>query len=191
MSAQEDTLAEFAASLTELRIPYMVIGGLANAVWGVPRATLDINVTIWVAEPAIADTIRRLSELATCLVDEPLAFVQRTRVLPLESRHGIRIDVIFGSLPFEEHAIRRARVISVAGTEVLFCTPDDLILQKIISTREQDLADARGVTLRRWTELELAYLEPRIDELATLLERPEIARAWRDWKREASQQDAT
>ena len=29
--------------LSGIGIPYMVIGGMANAVWGEPRATLDID----------------------------------------------------------------------------------------------------------------------------------------------------
>ena len=53
MTAQEDALAQLAALLEDTRVPYMVIGGLANIVWGEPRATLDIDVTVWLADTEI------------------------------------------------------------------------------------------------------------------------------------------
>jgi len=52
---------------------------------------------------------------------------------------------------------------------------------KIVSERARDLQDARGVALRRMAELDLGYLEPRIEELARLLERPRILRLWESW----------
>ena len=48
MSRLEAALLEVSAILDELRIPYMLIGGLAVAQWEEPRATLDIDITIWV-----------------------------------------------------------------------------------------------------------------------------------------------
>ena len=42
----------------------------------------------------------------------------------METKQGFRVDVIFGALPFEQAAIRRARVMSVAGQEVRICTPE-------------------------------------------------------------------
>src|SRR6186713_2483544 len=82
MTAQEQSLGELAALLDELRVPYMVIGGMANAVWGEPRATLDIDVTVWVPEPQIGEVIDALAARLEVLVDEPRRFVADTRVLP-------------------------------------------------------------------------------------------------------------
>lgn len=45
MTSQEKLVA-LDRSLEKNQIPYMIIGGLANAVCGEPRATLDIDVTI-------------------------------------------------------------------------------------------------------------------------------------------------
>lgn len=57
---------------------------------------------------------------------------------------------------------------------------------KIISDRQRDLDDARAIVRRRLSELDLDYLEPRIAEMATLLERDEIHSLWDQWKAEAS-----
>ena len=50
MTPIEHALVSFARILSENEIPYMIIGGMANAVWGEPRATIDIDVTIWFDE---------------------------------------------------------------------------------------------------------------------------------------------
>jgi hypothetical protein len=186
MSDQEGVLLRVAAALERQGIPYMVIGGLANVVWGEPRATLDVDVTVWVDEANLAGAVTDLTAAFRPLVEDPLEFLRETRVLPLESEEGVRIDVVFGLLPFEREAIARAVPIVVAGTPVRFCTAEDLILMKIISTREQDLADAEEVTVRRINLLDLGYLEPRIRELEDLLGRGEIARRWEAWKTRAA-----
>jgi hypothetical protein len=46
MSALEQTLVSAARLLKANGVPYMVIGGVANLFWGVPRATLDVDITI-------------------------------------------------------------------------------------------------------------------------------------------------
>jgi hypothetical protein len=186
MSAQERALSDLSRALDEAQLPYMLIGGQANAIWGEPRATLDIDVTVW-AEGR-SDAVSQLVSRFRVLVADPEAFVRDTRVLPLESEGGVRIDVIFGMLPFEEEAVRRAHTIRIADRDMRVCTAEDLILMKIMSERERDIADARGVALRRMNDLDLGYLEPRIKELATLLERPEIQTRWEHWKRGGEQE---
>lgn len=186
MSDQERTLVAVASVLDEHGVPYVVIGGLANAVWGEPRATLDIDVTVWVDEPEIAAVAEVLTSEFDVLVSHPVEFVKENRVLPLSSVSGVRIDVIFGLLPFERDAIRRGVVREVGDGPVRFCTAEDLILMKIVSDRERDRADAEGVALRRMAELDLAYLEPRVRELADLLGKPEIWGRWSAWKERAA-----
>jgi hypothetical protein len=92
--------------------PYRAIGGLADAVWGVPRATRDVDVTVWVCDALIDMVVKRLAEVFRSRVDGLAEFVRRHRVLPLAHPNGVRLDVIFGLLPFAEAA--RGRRASVA-----------------------------------------------------------------------------
>ena len=182
MTSQEESLLRIAEVLATAEVPYMVIGGLANAVWGEPRATLDIDVTVLVPDQRIPEVAQTLGRSFDLLVQHPIEFVRQTRVLPLRSREGVRLDVIFGLLPFEEEAVRRAVEVEVAGSSVRFCTAEDLILMKVISDRERDLEDARGVLKRRAAQLDFAYLDPRVIELSQVTERPDIQARWRRWK---------
>jgi predicted nucleotidyltransferase len=184
LTSQETALADLERALTEARLPYMLIGGLANVVSGEPRATLAIDVTVWALEPQVPAAIELLGRDFRILVEQPADFIDRTRVLPLESANGVRIDVIFGLLSFEQNAIARAMTVEMAGTLVKVCTTEDLILMKIVSDRERDLQDVQGIIRRRLGSLDRAYLEPRIRELSQLLERPEIESRWREWSGE-------
>jgi len=53
MTSLERALIKLAQTLSDNGIPYMIIGGMANAVWGEPRATLDIDLNY--LEPRIRE----------------------------------------------------------------------------------------------------------------------------------------
>jgi hypothetical protein len=164
-----------------LRIPYMVVGGLANAEWGVPRATLDVDATVWVEEEDLPAVIASLCGRFRCLVEDPASFVGTTRVLPLEVEQT-KADVVFGLLPYEREAIARAVEKNVEGVPVRFCTAEDLILHKVISQRERDREDVHGILKAQRGQLDREYLEPRLRELASLLQRPEIWEEYLYWR---------
>jgi hypothetical protein len=187
MTVLEDTLIKLTRVLERNAVPYMIIGGLANAIWGEPRATVDIDATVWVAEDRFDAIVSILQKKFRSRVPDPVSFLRETHVFPLESEGGVLIDLIFGFLPFEKEAIDRAVGIQVCGISVRFCTPEDLILHKIISERKRDLDDASGVIIRQLKRLDFSYLEPRIRELAEALERPEILDLWKRWKQEAEE----
>ena len=185
MTTPERSLVAIATFFEAASVPYMIIGGTANLVWGEPRATLDVDATVWVQEHDIPSVVTALLERFQSLVPNPVEFVKQTRVLPIEDTQHARIDVIFGMLPFEEEAIQRAVTMTIAGVGVRFCTAEDLILHKIVSDRERDLSDAAGIVRTRLPQLDLAYLEPRIATFARDLDRPEIQERWASWKRAA------
>ena len=177
MNSLEETLVRLHRALEAAALPYMVIGGIANAQWGIPRATLDVDVTVWAEEAQLASAVEALCARFPPLTEEPLAFVRETRVLPLDIS-GVRADVLFGLLPYERSAIERAVERKVAGVPIRFCTAEDLILHKVISDRPRDLEDVRGILAAQRGKLDLGYLEPRIRKLSELLTRPSIWEAY-------------
>lgn len=144
MTTQEDALARVTAFLERVDVPYMVIDGIANLVWGEARATVDIDITVLVPPDDVQDFIDAVSHEYQMLVEAPWRFVTDTRVLPVSDPSGVRIDLVFGLLPFEEEAVRRAASVHAAGRSIRVCTPEDLILMKIISERPRDLEAGRS-----------------------------------------------
>ena len=82
MTIQEDALGEITSFLEREAVPYMIIGGIANLIWGEPRATLDVDVTVLVPPGAVEDFIASVAREFTILVSDPEQFVRDTRVSP-------------------------------------------------------------------------------------------------------------
>ena len=70
MTSLERALVRLALTLSANGIPYMIIGGMANVVWGQPRATLDIDATVWVADEEIGQTVSLLAKVFRPLVSD-------------------------------------------------------------------------------------------------------------------------
>lgn len=173
MTGLEKALRAVTDELEAARIPYMVIGGIANLVWGVPRATLDADLTVWVEPKSEAKTVRRLTKAFRAIPKKPLAFMEETRVLPLDV-DGTRADLIFGQLPYERAAIERAIAVPLAGKSIRVCTPEDLVLHKILAERPKDEEDLRGLARRCGTKLDRGYLDPLVRSLADQLDRRDL-----------------
>lgn len=174
MNALEHSLKQITGFLKRQRIPYMIIGGIANMFWGRVRLTQDLDITILCKEEGIPALIKKISNDFKLLPENPFSFLQQTRVLPAMTDDGIRLDLIFARLPYEEMAIRRAKTVKFGNLSVKVCTAEDLILHKIISERSLDIEDVRWIINCQNDRLEREYLEPLVQELSRLLERPEI-----------------
>jgi hypothetical protein len=143
-------LTKIANELDRLRLPYMVIGGQAVLLYGEPRLTKDIDITLGVGVEGLAqitDLIRGLS--LKVLVDDPEPFVQKTMVLPvIEDASGIRVDFIFSHSPYEQQAIARAREVPFGETPVKFASLEDVVIHKIIAGRGRDIEDVKAILLK-------------------------------------------
>jgi hypothetical protein len=57
MTSLEAALLELAGALEDCRLPYALIGGLAVSLSGEPRATLDVDVSVWAAPDQLVAAI--------------------------------------------------------------------------------------------------------------------------------------
>ena len=168
MAELDDALAALADWLDQQTIRYMVIGGFAVSIWGEPRFTRHLDVTISVPSETFDSTVQRICSQFRSLSAEPLRFARETRVLPVVSGN-VPVDIIFAALPYEDEAIARARQIKVGSALVRICSPEDLVIHKIVSPRPRDREDIEGIFRYRHSELDFSYLDPRIKELADAL----------------------
>jgi hypothetical protein len=185
MTELETALVEIASFLDEMQWPYMLIGGLAVALWGEPRATLDVDVSIWVEPEAFDEAVGRISASFRTIPDA-LEFARRSRVVPIVTSHGIRGDLVLAALPQERELISHARQKAVGGVQIPVASVEDLILMKLISERQKDLDDAKRLLRRFRTTLDAPYLEPQLQQFAEALGRPDILDVYRSEVRKAS-----
>ncbi|MBC8204078.1 MAG: nucleotidyltransferase [FCB group bacterium] len=180
MNRLEQSLFKIAIFLDDNIVPYMVIGGIANAVWGEPRATLDIDVTIWIENDKIPGFVDKVSQNFKILSRQPLDFIEKTNVLPLID-DDVRIDIIFGRLPFEKEAVRRAVTRKINDHDIRFISVEDLIIQKIISEREKDYSDAQKLVSKNKKIINKKYIEKRLKKLSELFNRLDILEDYHRW----------
>ena len=141
MTALERAVSSVARFFGERRIPYMLIGGIANLVWGEPRATLDVDVSVLAEEPEWPPLLDELTQTFRIIPKHPLVFLRDTHVLPIETDDGVRIDLVWARLSYEHKAIARATSQDVLGVRMRVCRPEDLIIMKIVSERPKDRED--------------------------------------------------
>ena len=168
MPELDDAVRALAAWLDREQVPHMVIGGFAVTVWGEPRFTRDLDVTVSVPPEKLGAIVGLISSQFTPLVANPMKFVTETRVLPIMVQ-TVPVNLVFAALPYEEAAIARARKLVLKNGSVQVCSPEDLILYKIVSDRAREHDDIEGVFRYRHSELDYAYVDPRVEELASAL----------------------
>lgn len=114
-------LEALATVLRSSAAPSMIIGGIAVIAHGVPRLTLDIDATVWASAIDLDVFIARLAEHGIRpRIEDAEQFARRHQILLLAHEpSGTPLDVSLAWLPFEEHALTRARQIDFQGIAVL------------------------------------------------------------------------
>jgi predicted nucleotidyltransferase len=143
-------LSKVALELKKASIPYMVIGGQAVLVYGEPRLTRDIDITLGIGVKELARIQKIIKILGLkSLVQKEKEFVERNMVLPsLDKKSGIRIDFIFSFSPYERQAIERAKDIKLGKTRVRFASLEDVVIHKVIAGRARDFEDVKSILLK-------------------------------------------
>ncbi|MGH7427868.1 MAG: hypothetical protein ACREJ4_05875 [Candidatus Methylomirabilaceae bacterium] len=145
--------------LRQARIPYMVIGAVAVAIWGRPRTTLDVDIAVLTDQSGL----RRLASAAmkrAFVVDEkwaklnPMIRDSQVRLL----HRSLPVDLI---LPMDRHdrdALKRRKRKRWRDRVVWFASPEDLILQKLKVGRPRDFEDALSIWHEQGKVLDKRYL---------------------------------
>ncbi len=144
------------AALHRHQVDYVLIGGLAVALHGVERNTMDIDVCVVVSpnnmqhllnaaqelklQPVLPVPLHTLTQIDT-LKDwhaqrNLLAFALRTNELS-----GVTLDVLLFPPVDPQSMCERALKLDVAGVPVMLANIDDLIALKQCAGRPIDLAD--------------------------------------------------
>jgi len=160
-----DLLQRLAATLTARNIPYMLIGGQAVLLYGEPRLTKDVDITLGIPPADVRLIMEASSDLGLeILVQDAVEFAARTSVLPcLDPHTTLRVDFIFSWSAYEAEALSRVRQVRMGDTSVCFASPEDVVVHKVIAGRPRDMEDVRGILLRN-PELDLAYVRTWLEQ---------------------------
>jgi hypothetical protein len=142
-----EELRSILAALDRARVDYALVGGLAVAVWGAPRATKDIDLLV---QPA--DLPRAMACVGECgftLAALPFEFKDGTtlqRVSKVDKQGNLMtVDFMLVDRNLAPAWASRSSL-PLGNEQVVVISRDALIAMKALAARPQDLADIQNLT---------------------------------------------
>lgn len=171
----EELISKIARALKEADLPYMIIGGQAVLLYGTPRMTKDIDITLGIGIDALDRVLKAVAIIGLEIIPEDFRpFVQRTFVLPSKDKKtGIRVDFIFSFTTYEKQAIARAKSIQLRTTPVMFSSVEDIIIHKIFAGRPRDLEDVRSIIIKN-PDFDRSYVRRWLRDFDRSFEKPAL-----------------
>lgn len=168
----ENLIKKIALYLDKDAIPYMIIGGQAVLLYGTPRLTRDIDITLGIDTDKFGLIEKVCNKIdLKILPKDPEPFARETKVLPTEeTRLKIRVDFIFSFTLYERQAIKRAKKIMLASYPVKFASPEDVIIHKMFAGRAIDEEDVKNILIKQESRLDFKYIKRWLLEFNKLSE---------------------
>src|SRR3989337_3761742 len=166
------SLKEICLFLDNIGIEYMLVGGLAVGIWGEPRATVDIDFMVSFNMNDFAALRQKINDSNAFIFiqDKPMTFEKISLLrATLKSNLDVFVDFLFADDYFQKEALSRRQTINIADFTVNIPTPEDLIILKLISGREQDILDAKKVFRMQKDHLDMDYMHRWSEKLQVRL----------------------
>lgn len=166
-----ELLTDLADAFAGLRVRWYVFGAQAALIWGRPRLTTDVDVTVGAVPggtPALVAALQ--AHRFTIRIDATPDFVRQTRVLPLvHGPSGLAADIVLAGPGLEDDFLARAVQVDAGGVLVPVLSPEDLLVTKVLAGRPKDLEDIRGVLAERGAQIDLVRVRTVLEMLEQAL----------------------
>jgi hypothetical protein len=166
-------------ALTSAKVPHAIGGALALAYYAEPRATIDVDVNVFVPTERWPDVRDALSPLGV-KVDVDLDALGRDGQVRLWWDRN-PVDLFFSYDPFHDEMRRAARRVPFAETTIPILSPEHLAVCKAIFDRPKDWLDIEQILvatdpldlpeIEAWLETMVGESNPRIERLRKIVER--------------------
>ena len=166
----ERLIKNIAKCLSEEKIPYMIIGGQAVLLYGTPRLTRDIDITLGVDTDkfSLIEKVCRKLKLKI-LPEDPIDFARTTKVLPAEDvKLRIRVDFIFSFTQYEAQAVKRSKRVLINGYPVKFASCEDIIIHKMLAARAIDEEDIKNILIKNKNSIDVRYIKKWLGEFSNI-----------------------
>lgn len=163
----EDLVKVFSRICKKLRIPHVIVGGVAVSAWGNIRTTRDIDVILDIKPEKMKDFVKEVKkhDLKTKEEDIIKALEEKSHFTIFDDKS---IFYIYGKGVYNKNdfqTIDNRKKIKFDGIMIYVNSPEDLVANKLLFGSEQDIKDAESVLIRQWKKLNLKYLEKRCSDL--------------------------
>lgn len=170
--------------LEQAGIPSVVIGGLAVAVWGEPRATQDVDLRVLLRRAEAHKLLEVLGEAYVPFHLNPLENLARHGMIFVRDKAETRLDFLLADTSFDESAIARGRAMEIApGQPIRVCSPEDLIIYKLLAPRGRDYDDVVSIVRRQQDQLDDTYILKWLTEFSQALDESNLPQEYEQIRR--------
>jgi predicted nucleotidyltransferase len=181
----EKLIKAIAQQFDKDKIHYMVIGGQAVLVYGRPRLTRDIDITLGLDTDKFQIMEKECKKLGLRILPEnPETFAEETKVLPTEEpKSKIRVDFIFSFSEYERQALERTKQIQINNYPIKFASCEDVIIHKMVAGRAVDEEDVKSILAKNKDSVDLKYIRRWLSKFNKISEHKEILKKFDSlWK---------
>jgi len=144
-------------SLMEARIPHALGGALALAYYADPRATIDIDINVFVPTERWREVVEALTEIGVSADRLDPSALERDGQCRLWWGDNA-VDLFFAYDPIHEEMRGQSRRVPFGGITVSILSPEHLAVCKAMFDRRKDWIDIEQMLLAA-DELDLAKIE--------------------------------
>jgi len=166
-------------ALREVKLPHALGGALALAYYATPRATIDIDLNVFVSAGRWREVIDALGPLGIATGDLDADALKRDGQCRLWWGDNA-VDLFLAYDPIHDEMRKQARRVPFSGVTVPILAPEHLAICKAMFDRRKDWMDIEQMTIAE-DELDLgqveAWLERMVDEDDPRLQRLAALRA--------------
>ncbi|MFO8072414.1 MAG: nucleotidyltransferase [Polyangia bacterium] len=151
-----------ASAFEEHGVPYAIGGALAYGLWGVPRATVDVDMNVFVETERISVVVEALRSLGI-ETDLEAALRASRRDGMFAVKYGMfGIDLFTPSIDFAWEAQRTRVRHAIEGREADFLSAEALCVFKLMFFRPKDIVDLQRLIAVRGKELDTGYVRRHV-----------------------------
>lgn len=166
------TLAE---TLERHAMPYCLGGAIAYGQYGIPRATKDVDINVFLEPDALTPLIVILQDLGLRFPADPAGDAAREGLV-VAHWNGYRIDIFTPSIPFSREAERTKTYFQFDDRGAWFLAVEALCVFKLLFFRGKDLVDLERLLAVMGPQIDIAYVRHHIADM--MGETDERTHAW-------------
>ena len=159
-------LRKLAFALERAGVPYMLTGSLASSLYGVPRATNDIDLVVAPTRAQLVSLLQFLKRIGLFVQEDQalLALQNGTMFNVIDFENGWKVDfIVRKDRAFSVTEFDRRTTHEVEGIRLTLTSPEDLIIAKLewaqLGGSDRQIEDAAGILRLQRQTLNLPYVE--------------------------------
>jgi hypothetical protein len=164
-STPDQVAVELARRFDDFGIDYAIGGALAMGLWSEPRATLDVDLTLFL-NPADAGQVVKVLETLGCLgdFDQVKASLNELGYCRVSWRDCF-VDVFLPTSEFLWQAKHRRTTVRFGGHDLRFWNAEVMAVLKLMFFRPKDLVDLKRLVEAQGPNLDHNWIRQKIIEV--------------------------